>query len=168
MTMGLAAALALGLALWWLGAGASAPHRLAAAAILAAAIALPLALLRPAEATAAAAPGLLSAELFSESRLAALRAERQPVFLYFTADWCITCKVNERGALASPQVADAFRSAGVRVLVGDWTNGDAEIGRFLERHGRVGVPLYVHYPAGGEAHVLPQLLTAGTLTGLTT
>ena len=133
--------------------------------MLVAAVMLPLALLPP-TAVAAATTNTLGAEPFTEARLAALRAERQPVFVYFTADWCISCKVNERGAMASTAVADAFRARGVRVLVGDWTSGNAEIGRFLERHGRSGVPLYLHYPAGGEAQVLPQLLTARTLTDL--
>jgi thiol:disulfide interchange protein len=167
MAMGIAAALALGLGLWWIGARAAAPHRLAALAVLVAAVAIPTALLRPVEASAAAADTLLGAEAFSEARLAALRAQGRPVFVYFTADWCISCKVNERGALASAEVAEAFRSRGIRVLVGDWTSGNAEIGRFLERHGRSGVPLYLHYPADGEVRILPQLLTPGMLSRLT-
>jgi thiol:disulfide interchange protein len=109
---------------------------------------------------------LLGAEPFTEGRLAALRAERSPVFIYFTADWCLTCKVNERGALASQEVTEAFRARGVRVLEGDWTLGDAEIGRFLERHGRSGVPLYLYYAPGAEPQVLPQILTASALTAL--
>ena len=96
--------------------------------------------------------GALAAEPFSEARLAALRAARTPVFVYFTADWCLTCKVNERGAMASAEVADAFRARGIKVLVGDWTRGDPAIGRFLERQGRSGVPLYLYYaPGAGEA-----------------
>jgi thiol:disulfide interchange protein len=96
-----------------------------------------------------------------------LRAGRTPVFVYFTADWCLTCKVNERGAMASAAVAEAFRERGIRVLAGDWTRGDPAIGRFLEAHGRSGVPLYLFYPrGGGEPEVLPQILTAARLTGL--
>jgi DsbC/DsbD-like thiol-disulfide interchange protein/cytochrome c biogenesis protein CcdA len=164
MTLGLAAALAIGLALWWIGAR-SGPQRWAAAALIAAAVAAPLALLRP-EAPAAAATRL-NGEPFGEERLAQLRAENRPVFLYFTADWCITCKVNENGALASASVADAFAQRGVRVLAGDWTLGDASIGRFLERHGRSGVPLYLYYPPGeDQPRVLPQILTASMLTEL--
>jgi thiol:disulfide interchange protein len=110
--------------------------------------------------------GALAAEPFSEARLAALRAEGRPVFVYFTADWCITCKVNERAVLDRSQVADAFRRANVAVLVGDWTRGEPEIGRFLERHGRSGVPLYLYYRPAAEAEVLPQILTVGRVTGL--
>lgn len=104
---------------------------------------------------------------FDERRLAALRAQKQPVFLYFTADWCLSCKVNEAAAISRPEVADAFRRAGVAVMVGDWTNADPAIGRFLEAQGRSGVPLYLYYaPGATEARVLPQVLTPGMLTGL--
>jgi len=162
MSLGLAAALAVGLSLWWLGRGGRWP---AWAALLLAAAA-PIALL-PTEAPAAPAQGPLAAEPFSEARLAGLRAAGTPVFVYFTADWCLTCKVNERGAMASAAVADSFRARGIRVLAGDWTRGDPAIGRFLERHGRSGVPFYLFYPrGGGEPEVLPQLLTVGRLTAL--
>jgi thiol:disulfide interchange protein/DsbC/DsbD-like thiol-disulfide interchange protein len=169
MTLALAAVLLLGLGLWWLGARGHGWQRWAALALLAVAIAAPLAWLRPAESTGA--PALttrLGGEPFTEARLAQLRAEGRPVFVYFTADWCITCKVNEAGALASDDVASSFRGRGVRVLEGDWTLGDAAIGRFLERQGRSGVPLYLYYPTGGEVQVLPQILTTSLLTALPT
>ena len=100
---------------------------------------------------------------FSEAALAAARREG-PVFAYFTADWCLTCKVNERAAIETDAVAAAFRRRGVRVLVGDWTDGDPALGRFIEAQGRAGVPLYLWY-APGEARprVLPQVLTQGML-----
>ena len=164
MALGLAGALALGLALWWLGKGG----RWLAGALILAAVAAPLLLLDTEPAEAAPAESPLGAEPFSEARLAALRAEGRPVFVYFTADWCLTCKVNERGAMASDEVAAAFRAKHIRVLAGDWTRGDPAIGRFLERHGRSGVPLYLFYPAGGGGapEMLPQLLTAGRLAAL--
>jgi thiol:disulfide interchange protein len=168
MTLGLAAALVVGLALWWLRARGATRQRWAAAALLAAAVAAPLLWLRPGDTSGSApAAARLGAEPFAESRLAQLRSEKRPVFLYFTADWCITCKVNESGALASSQVADAFAAGGVRVMEGDWTLGDPAIGRFLERHGRLGVPLYLYYAPGQEPRILPQVLTASTLTDLT-
>jgi thiol:disulfide interchange protein len=120
------------------------------------------------EPAAARTQGRLAAEPFSETRLAMLRAERRPVFVYFTADWCVTCKVNEKAALEQEEVASAFADRNVAVLVGDWTRGDAEIGRFLDRHGRTGVPLYLYYAPGGEAKILPQVLTTGQLIGLVT
>jgi len=162
MAIGLGAALLLGMALWWFGRGG----RWLALALVLAALVAPL-LVLPTEAPATSqAEGPLPAEPFSQARLAELRAARTPVFVYFTADWCLTCKVNERGAMASTQVAEAFRARGIKVLVGDWTRGDPAIGRFLESHQRSGVPLYLFYPPGREAEVLPQLLTEGALTGL--
>jgi thiol:disulfide interchange protein len=162
MALGLGAALLLGTALWWVGRGG---RWLALAVIALAVIATPF--LLPTEPPATSqAEGPLPAEPFSEARLAALRAARTPVFVYFTADWCLTCKVNERGAMASTDVAEAFRARGIKVLIGDWTRGDPAIGRFLESQGRSGVPLYLYYGPGRDAEVLPQLLTAGTLTGL--
>lgn len=98
---------------------------------------------------------------YSEAKLQALRAEGKPVFLNFTAAWCITCLVNERAALGRPEVQDAFRAAGIHYLKGDWTNQDAAITAKLAEFGRNGVPLYVFYPPGKDAQpvVLPQLLT---------
>ena len=101
---------------------------------------------------------------FSEARLASLRAARTPVFAYFTADWCLTCKVNERAVIDTAEVRGALREGGVRVLVGDWTDGDPALGRFIEAHNRAGVPLYLWYAPGAERpEILPQLLTRGGL-----
>ncbi|MEA3046076.1 MAG: hypothetical protein QOJ53_408 [Sphingomonadales bacterium] len=162
MSVGLGAALLLGLALWWLGRGGRWP----AAILLVAAIAAPLLILPTEPPASGQAEGPLPAERFSEARLAELRRAGTPVFVYFTADWCLTCKVNERGAMADAEVAEAFRAHNIQVLVGDWTRGDPAIGRFLEQQGRSGVPLYLYYAPGREAEVLPQLLTVSRLTGL--
>jgi thiol:disulfide interchange protein len=112
------------------------------------------------------AGGTLGAAKFSEARLAQLRAAGRPVFVYFTADWCLTCKVNEKAVLDRAEVAEAFRRRGVAVLVGDWTRGDAEIDRFLEKQGRSGVPLYLWYAPGKEPQTLPQILTVGRVASL--
>lgn len=96
---------------------------------------------------------------FSETRLAALRAEGKPVFVYFTADWCVTCKVNEAAVLERPETAKLFANRNVAVLRGDFTRRDPAIARFLAQHGHAGVPLYLYYRAGAEPVVLPQLLT---------
>jgi thiol:disulfide interchange protein DsbD len=102
----------------------------------------------------------LPSQLFSPDRLAALRAAGKPVFVDFTAAWCITCQVNDRVALSSRRISDAFAAKGVTFLVGDWTNRNADIAQALAEHGRAGVPLYLVYPAGGgEPAVLPQILT---------
>ena len=124
------------------------------AAALAALLAVQVATSR----SGAEAPG----EPFSAARLAELRASGEPVFLNLTADWCITCKVNERVALRDRFEA-ALAANGVTYLLGDWTRPDPEITALLEGFGRTGVPLYVVYPRDGEPVVLPQVLTPGML-----
>jgi thiol:disulfide interchange protein len=163
LALGIVACLAVAAALWWAGRrqgwAALAP---AAAAALAAMLLLP-AVAAPAGPSAA---GVTGAQKFSEARLASLRAAGRPVFVYFTADWCLTCKVNEKAVLERNEAARFFADRHVAVLEGDWTRGDPAIGRFLAREGRSGVPLYLWYAPGKEAQILPQVLTPGTITGL--
>ena len=91
-------------------------------------------------------------------------AAGRPVFVYFTADWCLTCKVNER-VLADPRVARALEAAGYDVYRGDWTRRDAAIQQALAALGKAGVPAYAVYDPGApdRARVLPELLTADLL-----
>jgi len=98
-------------------------------------------------------------EPWSAQRVAELRGEGRTVFVDFTADWCLSCKVNERVALRSSRVEQAFRERDVAVLVADWTRADPAITAELARFGRNGVPLYLMYVNGGDAKILPQLLT---------
>jgi thiol:disulfide interchange protein DsbD len=103
-------------------------------------------------------------EPFTPERLAELRARGIPVFVNATAAWCITCLVNERVALHSPAVAEAFAKKGVVYLKADWTSKSPKIAALLESFGRSGVPLYVVYgKAPGEPQVLPQILSERTL-----
>jgi thiol:disulfide interchange protein len=136
--------------------------------VLAAVLAVASPYAGPANAAASGGPakaGELASEPYSPERLAELRAAGQPVFVDFTAAWCITCKVNERTALASPKVHDAFAKTGTVYLVGDWTNRNAQIAAVLDEFKRPGVPLYLVYGAKGQdAVVLPQLLTEGVVT----
>lgn len=111
--------------------------------------------------------GIVPTTPFSEEALAQARAAKKPVFTWFTADWCLTCKVNEQVAIEREETRDAFTRGGVTVLKGDWTRRDPAITRYLTAHGAAGVPLYVWYPAGGgEPRVLPQVLTPGMLVEL--
>ncbi|WP_248679451.1 protein-disulfide reductase DsbD family protein [Sinimarinibacterium sp. CAU 1509] len=100
-----------------------------------------------------------TAEAWSPQRVAELRADGRTIFVDFTADWCLTCKVNERVALKSSRVEQLFTDRDVAVLVGDWTRSDPAITAELARFGRNGVPLYLVYVRGGEPKMLPQLLT---------
>ena len=102
-------------------------------------------------------------EDYSASRLAELRDDPETaVFVNMTADWCLTCKVNEGVALNKDQVREAFEAESVVYMKGDWTRRDAAITDYLAEFGRNGVPLYVVYPrGGGEPRVLPQVLTPG-------
>ncbi|MFC1660781.1 protein-disulfide reductase DsbD family protein [Gemmatimonadota bacterium] len=100
-------------------------------------------------------------EAFSQSQVAAHLAQGRPVFIDFTAAWCLTCQVNERLVLSSEGVLDAFRAGNVALLKADWTRQDPEITTALEGFGRSGVPLYVLYGGSpsGRPHILPALLT---------
>jgi thiol:disulfide interchange protein len=106
----------------------------------------------------------LGTDAWSEARVTAARQEGRPAFVYFTADWCLTCKANEAGAINRDSVREVFNANRVEVLAGDWTNGDPAITRFLESRGRAGVPLYLWYrPSQAEPEELPQILTPGML-----
>jgi thiol:disulfide interchange protein len=100
-------------------------------------------------------------EPYSAERLESLLADGKPVFLNFTAAWCISCLVNERVALSDSAVIKKFEASGITYLKGDWTKRDAEITAVLTKFGRSGVPLYVFYPAEKNAKPieLPQILT---------
>ncbi len=101
--------------------------------------------------------------VWSEAAVSAAQAAGRPVFVYFTADWCLTCKVNEAAAIDRAEVRDAFQRANVLVLAGDWTDGDPAITRFLENRGRAGVPYYLWYAPRKSPEELPQLLTPSML-----
>ncbi|MEO7551698.1 MAG: protein-disulfide reductase DsbD domain-containing protein [Croceibacterium sp.] len=106
---------------------------------------------------------VIAAQPFSEAALAQARATGKPVFVWFTADWCLTCKVNENVAIEREGTRDAFAKAGVIPIKGDWTRRDPAITRFLTAHGVAGVPLYLWYAPGKDGDVLPQILAPDTL-----
>ena len=84
-----------------------------------------------------------------------------PIFVDVTADWCITCLANEAAVLFTPEMEQAFIDADIPYMIADWTDYDADIGRFVQSHGRSGIPLYVMYPrgSGSQPVILPQLLS---------
>ncbi|HXH00367.1 MAG TPA: protein-disulfide reductase DsbD domain-containing protein [Sphingomicrobium sp.] len=163
--IGLIAVAALALLLVWTGwrqrRGAQVGLAALAAALLIGAAAI---MLMPSR-TGSAARVPLGAEAWSEAATRRHLAAGRPVFAYFTADWCLTCKANEAVAIERDATRDAFRKAGVKTLVGDWTNGDPAITRLIESRGRAGVPLYLWYePGQAEPEELPQILTPSMLS----
>ncbi len=109
--------------------------------------------------------GLNSVE-YSSLELQNLIDRNQPVFVYFTADWCVTCKLNERVALSQTSVHEALKNNDITVMKADWTNQNPDITGTLQRHGRIGVPLYLYFPVGRDIDnpdILPQLLTANII-----
>lgn len=117
------------------------------------------------ERSAAERPKIEGAQAWSEAAVEAAVDAGKPAFVYFTADWCLSCKVNEAAAIDRESVRKAFEKADVQMFAGDWTGGDPAITRFLESRGRAAVPLYLWYePGAGEPEELPQVLTPSMLT----
>ena len=97
---------------------------------------------------------------YTQERLERLLAEDRTVFIDFTAEWCWTCKINERAVLERAEVRARFAELDVALLKADWTNRNPQITRLLRSFGRSGVPLYVLYPGrGADPIVLPELIT---------
>ena len=118
--------------------------------------------------SAPAVPAAVSSrwEPWSQARLDELRLAGTPVFLDFTATWCLSCQVNEKVALDNPAVLKGFDEAGIVTLRADWTDSSDAIARALAGFGRASVPLYVFYPRGGkEPVILPEILTPGIVLG---
>jgi thiol:disulfide interchange protein len=170
-----AAYLCLGLAAWiygaflgplsssrsrWLGAAGVAASLLLGLGYFAGSLFARAAAAPPAEGRMAAADGIPWVP-FSEAELNRLLAEGKPVFLDFTADWCLTCKFNERTAIDTPAVRALIEEKGIVPMKADWTNSNPEITRKLAQFDRVGVPFYLFYPPGRRDNpdILPELLT---------
>ncbi len=135
-----------------------------AVAALLAATGIAIAWPGPAHEMSAALPlaraGGLPWEAWSPEKVASLTAQGQPVFVDFTAAWCVTCQVNKRVALNDADVVRAFASRGVAALQADWTRQDPRITIALAALGRNAVPVYALYiPGKAQPRLLPELLT---------
>ena len=156
----LTGALLIAFALWLLNQSGSAVARLSALLLVFAAI-----YIGATQETRVVRSSLDSTDggagVYSRNALA-IAQQKGPVFVNFTAAWCITCKVNELNALDVDSVKLAFKDNAITYLKGDWTNEDPGITAALQEYGRTGVPLYLLYAKGASrATVLPQILTPG-------
>ncbi|MBK6377696.1 MAG: protein-disulfide reductase DsbD [Xanthomonadales bacterium] len=157
-------AVVLALALWWMehARARQKPLGRAFAIVLMFASLVPIWMIARLGPAAHAVNEADSAVAYSSAKLASLRDEGRTVFVNMTADWCVTCKANEKAVLASAHFADLLKQANAVYMKGDWTNVDPEITAFLQAHGAVGVPLYVVFRGNqGNGQVLPTVLTSG-------
>ena len=163
------AALLTALGLWLYGKaqgnGRKPPLIAAILALIAALAAGIVAARAPVTTTSDEAPhSAIPSQAWSQAAVQAALSEGRPVLVNFTADWCVTCKINEGAALSSARTAKAIEDTNTLYLVGDWTARDDAITAELQAHGRSGVPLYLVYtPGQPEPMILPQLLTEGTV-----
>jgi suppressor for copper-sensitivity B len=112
---------------------------------------------------AASRGGLIAWEAFDRARAEELAAAGRLVFVDVTADWCFTCKTNERLVLETDATAALFREHGVVAMKADWTNQDPAIAAFLADHGRYSIPFYLLYRPGDEPVPFSELLTRSAL-----
>lgn len=164
----LSSALVLGLAAWmrgrWHAPGSSDRARIITTLLTLALVVFAFNLARVHEQKSqqpAGEIGRLRWEKYSAARLMELRQQHKIVFVDFTAAWCLSCQVNERVALESDEVVDAFQKKGVAVLKADWTSYDPAITQALASFGRNGVPLYLMYGSEPDPVILPSVLTPG-------
>jgi thiol:disulfide interchange protein len=169
----LIAFLLLAIAGWILGRWpAKAGSTIAAVLVLALAIALPVLAVRRSEPASAstgttpAAAGSVQWEPFTPELVAKYRAQGRPVFVDFTASWCLSCQVNERVVLNRADVQQRLKQSGVALVRADWTRHDEVIAQTLASLGRDGVPTYALYPADPQASpvLLPEVLTPGIIS----
>jgi thiol:disulfide interchange protein DsbD len=158
--------LVLAVAGWVLGKWpARLPATLVAAALIVAGLAIPLsqpkavAVSGPNQASVATSQPNLLWQPYTPAALETARAAGRPVFIDFTAAWCLSCQVNEKVVLRSAEVERQLAQHGFTLLRADWTQYDSGITAELASLNRSGVPTYVIYPAKGQADVLPELLT---------
>jgi thiol:disulfide interchange protein/DsbC/DsbD-like thiol-disulfide interchange protein len=162
----LAAFLLLAIAGWILGRWPAKGLASAfAVSVIVLAVATPLYALWKFPATEAKSVGQAGWEPYSRASLAEYRAQGKPVFVDFTARWCLSCQVNERAVLDRGDVRSRLKNSGIVLVRADWTRHDEDIEVALNELGRSGVPTYVLYLPGQPAMVLPEVLTPGIVLG---
>ena len=104
-------------------------------------------------------------QTFSNAKLNQLRSQGKPMFINFTADWCLTCKWNEQVAFKNKKVIQLFKNEKIQALKGDWTHKNQEITNILDSYSRSGIPFYLYFPEGMDstAVIVPEWLTPGIL-----
>lgn len=168
MALGLLAAMLLALGLWWFEKHrfAHVGHRALAVTVVLLSL-LPLLSLTaaPASASVGTATHALpaGAERYTAARLVQLRAQGTPVFLNVTADWCLTCKVNQRAVLERDEFLALLADTGTVYLVADYTRPDPAIAALLKEQRAVGIPLYVSYRGADGSTKLPSVLSLATI-----
>jgi thiol:disulfide interchange protein DsbD len=166
VALALGVLVAVSFALWSLGLAQRGAARFRWVALVGAVVAAmtftPIATSEPVAAGSKATAGADWVE-YSPQALIDLKAQGKPVFVDFTAAWCVTCQVNKRVALNTDKVRSRFADSGIVRMKADWTNRDETITRALAEFGRNGVPLYVLYDRTGQPTVLPELLTENTV-----
>jgi thiol:disulfide interchange protein DsbD len=163
LPMFMAAAVALAMAAWLFGRAqrSSKPRRWRGVALVATMAALTLTYFSTNSLNGPnVGPSAQRWTIDAQRRLLAMHA---PVFVEFTAAWCVTCQVNDVTVLSRPAIRSAFRAERIAYLRADWTTPDDKIVTELNAHGRAGVPFYIMYGASGHAVALPQILSERTL-----
>ena len=105
---------------------------------------------------------------FSPFRVGLEHKRQRPVFMDYTADWCLNCKTNEKAFIETEAVRKALVEMDILPMVADWTNEDEEITKWLEKLGRTGIPAYVVYYPNGEYDLLPEVITEKMILDLLT
>lgn len=162
----LAGAVLLAMALWWYGRSRRGGLSWVFTAVLAVGALAALWTVHGLPAPTTTATATDGSVPYSPAKLAELRAAGTPVLVDMTADWCITCKANEKAVLDTDAFRDLLKRTGTVYMKGDWTDVNTTIAAFLEQYHSVGVPLYVVYPkGGGEGRKLSTVLTYDTVAG---